>query len=89
MPIAVIDPFAGISGDMTLGALLSLGVPESWLQDLPGRLGLGGVEVSIRDARRAGVTCKQVEFAIPDQPHGRHVGELIRLVEAAPVSVDA
>src|SRR5262245_41829608 len=86
MPIAVIDPFAGISGDMTLGALLSLGVPESWLQELPGRLGLGAVEVSIRDARRAGVTCKQVEFAIPDQPHGRHVEELIRLVEAAPVS---
>ncbi|HXJ32124.1 MAG TPA: LarC family nickel insertion protein, partial [Gemmatimonadales bacterium] len=86
MPIAVIDPFAGISGDMTLGALLSLGVPESWLVELPERLGLGAVMVSIRDARRAGVTCKQVEFAIPDEPHGRHVGELIRLVEAAPVS---
>ena len=86
MPIAVIDPFAGISGDMTLGALLSLGVPETWLRELPERLGLSGVEVSIRDARRAGVTCKQVAFAIPDEPHGRHVGELIRLVEAAPVS---
>src|SRR5207237_5842786 len=25
-------------------------------------------------------------FAIPEQPHGRHVGELVRLVERAPVS---
>ena len=86
MPIAVIDPFAGISGDMTLGALLSLGLPRAWLEDLPGRLGLSGVEVSIRDVLRAGVSCTQVEFGIPEQPHGRHVGALIRLVEAAPLS---
>lgn len=86
MPIAVIDPCAGISGDMTLGALLSLGVPGSWLAELPGRLGLDGVRVTIRDVRRAAVGCKQVEFAIPEQPHGRHVAELVRLVERAPVS---
>ena len=86
MPIAVIDPCAGISGDMTLGALLSLGVPGSWLAELPGRLGLDGVHVTIRDVRRAAVGCTQVEFAIPEQPHGRHVAELVRLVEHAPVS---
>ena len=86
MPIAVIDPSAGISGDMTLGALLSLGVPGSWLEELPQRLGLDGVRVTIRDVRRAAVGCRQVEFSIPEQPHGRHVGELVRLVERAPVS---
>jgi hypothetical protein len=86
MRIAIIDPAAGISGDMTLGALLSLGLPVTWLEELPGRLGIAGVTVTIRDVRRSGVGCKQVEFAIPDQPHGRHVGELVRLVEGAPVS---
>jgi uncharacterized protein (TIGR00299 family) protein len=86
MRIAILDPAAGISGDMTLGALLSLGVPVSWLEALPGRLGLGDVRVTVRDVRRAGVTCKQVDFAIPPQPHGRHVGELVQLVERAPVS---
>ena len=86
MRIAIIDPAAGISGDMTLGALLSLGVPASWLEELPGRLGLAGVSVAIRDVQRSGVACKQVEFTIPDQPHGRHVGELVRLVQGAPVS---
>ena len=35
MSIAIIDPSAGISGDMTLGALLSLGLPVSWLEQLP------------------------------------------------------
>jgi len=86
MRIAIIDPAAGISGDMTLGALLSLGVPHTWLEELPARLGVGDVRVTVRDVRRAGITCTQVEFAIPEQPHGRHVGELLRLVERAPVS---
>src|SRR6267143_3672743 len=86
MRIAILDPAAGISGDMTLGALLSLGVPVSWLEELPKRLGLDGVAVTVRDVLRTGIMCKQVEFAIPDQPHGRHVGALVKLVEQAPVS---
>jgi len=86
MRIAILDPAAGISGDMTLGALLSLGLPVSWLEELPRRLGVGDVRVTVRDVRRAGITCKQIDFTIPEQPHGRHVGELIKLVERAPVS---
>jgi uncharacterized protein (TIGR00299 family) protein len=86
MRIAILDPAAGISGDMTLAALLSLGLPVEWLEELPGRLGVGDVRVTVRDVRRAGITCKLVEFAIPSQPHGRHVGELLQLVEKARVS---
>ena len=86
MRIAILDPAAGISGDMTLAALLSLGLPVSWLEELPGRLGEGDVRVTVRDVRRSGITCKQIEFDIPPQPHGRHVGELVRLVERAPIS---
>lgn len=86
MRIAIIDPTAGISGDMTLGALLSLGVPVAWLEEMPARLRLDGVGVAVRDVRRAGIACKQVEFTIPGQPHGRHVGDLVRLIERAPLS---
>src|SRR2546430_10557551 len=73
---------------MTLGALLSPGGPGAWLEALPHRLG-GGLEkvgVTIREVTRSGVACTQVEFAIPEQAHGRHVGELVRLVERAPLS---
>src|SRR3989442_9766207 len=86
MRVAILDPAAGISGDMTLGALLSLGVPAAWLEELPARLGLVGVRVAVRDVRRSGVGCKQVEVAIPEQPHGRHVSELVQLVERAPLT---
>src|SRR2546429_9976799 len=86
MRIAILDPAAGISGDMTLGALLSLGVSSAWLEGLPSRLGLAGGGVAVRDVVRCGVGCKQVEFMIPEQPHGRHVGGLVGLVERAPGS---
>jgi len=86
MRIAIFDPAAGISGDMTLGALLALGVPVSWLEELPHRLGVRDVRVAVRDVRRSGVMCKKVDFEIPEQPHGRHVGELVQLVERAPIS---
>jgi len=86
MRIAIFDPAAGISGDMTLGALLSLGLPVSWLEELPERLGVRDVRVAVRDVRRSGITCKKVDFAIPEQPDGRPVGELVRLVERAPIS---
>ena len=40
MRIAILDPFSGISGDMTLGALLGVGLEPEWLRALPARLGL-------------------------------------------------
>src|SRR3989475_12215304 len=86
MRIAILDPAAGISGDMTLGALLALGVPQNWLEALPGRLGFEGVAVTVRNAVRGGGGGKQVEFTIPERAHGRHVGELVRGGERAPGS---
>ncbi len=47
MRIAILDPAAGISGDMTLGSLISLGLPASWLEGLPGRLGLRSSRMAV------------------------------------------
>src|SRR5260370_23066520 len=73
MRIAILDPAAGISGDMTLGALLALGVPPAWLEELPRRLYLAGVALGIRGLRRAGAGGEQSGVSIPEQPHMRHV----------------
>jgi uncharacterized protein (TIGR00299 family) protein len=83
MPIAILDPFSGISGDMTLGALLDCGLDPEWLRGLPARLGLDGVRVDIRDVRRGGLACKKVDFEIPPQPHGRHVRAIRAIVAAS------
>jgi uncharacterized protein (TIGR00299 family) protein len=79
---AIFDPFSGIAGDMTLGALIQCGLDPDWLRALPARLGLDGVGVEIRDVVRADIRCAKVDFSIPPQPHGRHVHQIRKIVEA-------
>ena len=85
MPIAILDPFSGISGDMTLGALLAVGLDERWLVELPRVLGLDDVEVRVQEVLRGEIVCRKVDFDIPPQPHGRHIADIRRLVAAAGV----
>jgi len=80
MRIAILDPFSGIAGDMTLGALLGVGLDPDWLRALPGRLGLADVRVDIREVLRGELVCWKVDFDIPPQPHGRHIAEIRQLV---------
>ena len=89
MRIAILDPAHGISGDMTLGALLDLGLDADWLRALPAALGLEGVTVRIADVTRGAIACKKVDFDIPPQPHGRHLRHIAAIVEgsAAPEAV--
>jgi uncharacterized protein (TIGR00299 family) protein len=83
VPIAILDPFSGISGDMTLGALIDLGLSAEWLTSLPPRLGLDGVTARVTDVQRAGIACKKVEFDIPPQPHGRHLSHIRRIIDSS------
>jgi len=85
MPIAILDPFSGISGDMTLGALVAVGLDPEWLKALPGVLGLDGVRVRVQEVVRGEIVCQKVDFDIPPQPHGRHISDIRRLVAAAGV----
>lgn len=83
MPIAILDPFSGISGDMTLGALVDVGLDEQWLRALPARLGLDGVTVDVTTVLRAGISSRKVDFTIPPQPHGRHLRQIRALLANA------
>lgn len=85
MPIAILDPFSGIAGDMLLGALIDVGLPPEWLTALPARLGLEGITVRIREVQRGEIACRKVDFDIPPQPHGRHIRDIRALVETASV----
>jgi pyridinium-3,5-bisthiocarboxylic acid mononucleotide nickel chelatase len=126
---AIIDPAAGISGDMMLGALVAAGAQAEWLQALPARLGAPDVTVRIDQVDRCGIRATKVSVVLPggvmeppaepangpvdahrngqhghahahdqpahphshshshahDGPH-RHIGELIAVVERAPLS---
>jgi pyridinium-3,5-bisthiocarboxylic acid mononucleotide nickel chelatase len=63
--IAIIDPAAGASGDMLLGALVGAGAPRGWLEGLPARLGFPEVRIAVEPVDRCGVTATKVTVTLP------------------------
>ncbi|HUD22238.1 MAG TPA: nickel pincer cofactor biosynthesis protein LarC [Acidobacteriaceae bacterium] len=59
MRVAYLDCFAGIAGDMFLGALIDAGVPAKVLEDATAALGLGAT-LRIERVDRSGITCTKV-----------------------------
>lgn len=62
----LLDPAAGISGDMLLGALVAAGASPDWLRGVPARLGFPDVVVDIHDVDRCGVRAVKVDVRLPD-----------------------
>lgn len=85
--VAYLDCFAGISGDMLLGALLSVGWPEERLRDVIARLKLGDVQLNVERIRKRGIFATQVTITSPPhQPH-RGLNELSTIVLEADLPV--
>jgi uncharacterized protein (TIGR00299 family) protein len=80
MRIAYLDCFAGISGDMLLGALLDAGVPASVLHAAAAALDLGA-SLKIETVDRSGISAKKVNvlenghIADGDHPSHTHVAK--------------
>jgi len=78
--VAWLDCSSGISGDMVLGALHSLGVVD--VREVARQLPLD-VDVEISDVRRAGLAATRVQVRPKaDQPH-RHLAEVLEIVGRA------
>jgi uncharacterized protein (TIGR00299 family) protein len=82
----IFDPFAGISGDMMLGALVDLGLPASWLEEFVRGLELEGVDVRVERAVRSGIACGRVVFELPEQHAQRHLRHVLAIIEATATS---
>jgi uncharacterized protein (TIGR00299 family) protein len=76
----IIDPVAGISGDMLLGALIQAGASPGWIMGLPARLGIPEVTIRVEEVERCGIRCAKVTVCLPGErldeaegPHGYDV----------------
>src|SRR5438093_3539469 len=70
------DCFSGISGDMTIGALLDLGLDFDYLRTELKKLPVEGYELRVSRVMRANVSAKKVDVLIEgegeDHKHGDH-----------------
>jgi uncharacterized protein (TIGR00299 family) protein len=66
------DCFAGISGDMTLGALVELGVDPDLLRGELAKLGLDGWSLDFRREERCGITGTRALVKLDDADHHHH-----------------
>ena len=80
---AFFDCFAGISGDMTLGALIDLGLPVEELQGLLPALGLAEVSLTARRVTKEHLTGIKVEIEAGAPQPARTYREICALIEAA------
>ncbi|MEP9410490.1 MAG: nickel pincer cofactor biosynthesis protein LarC [Candidatus Brocadia sp.] len=79
MKIAYFDCFSGISGDMTLGALVDAGLNFDLLKEQLAQLRLHGYEIFAEKVKRAGISGTKVHVKISpkdNHAHGFHHGHL-------------
>lgn len=69
MKILYFDCFSGISGDMTLGALLDLGIDRQVFVNELQKLNLPGYEIRVQKKVQQGIAGTDVEVIISDHSH--------------------
>ena len=67
MKILYYDCFAGISGDMNLGAMLDLGVDQKYLLKELGNLPINSYKIKVYKDKRGGITGTKVDVIVPPQ----------------------
>jgi len=86
MKIAYFDCFAGISGDMTLGALIGAGADAERLREGLAGLGVGGYRIEVGKKMTGPIEATDVRVILDDHHHHHHrrlkdIREMIRGAE--------
>ncbi len=82
MTFAYFDTIGGLSGDMTLGAFVSAGVPLDYLSAELRKLGLDGYEISATHVERSGIVATKIDVTISgEQHHHRHWKDISAIID--------
>jgi pyridinium-3,5-bisthiocarboxylic acid mononucleotide nickel chelatase len=80
MRIAYLDCASGISGDMTLGALMDAGVSLEALQEVVASLGIPGCVLEVQEVKRKGFRASKVYVRHPEQRAHRHLKHVLEIL---------
>jgi uncharacterized protein (TIGR00299 family) protein len=83
MKIAYLDCASGISGDMTLGALVDAGVPLEPIQAGIDSLGLTGVRLEATEVRKKGFRATKVSVLHEPEHAHRHLHHITDMIDAS------
>jgi uncharacterized protein (TIGR00299 family) protein len=83
---AYFDCFAGISGDMTLGAMLDAGLDTVALEDVLRRLNLPGFRLETTRVSKEHLTGVKVDFVVASKQPARNYSDIVALISAAGLS---
>ena len=91
MTIAYFDCFSGISGDMTLGAMIDAGLSFRKLKSELKKLPVDGYTLSTKSVMKCGVTATKVTVRIKQSSTAHrhtHYGDIIKLIEKSGLSAE-
>jgi hypothetical protein len=81
MKILYYDCFSGISGDMNLGAMIDLGIEESWLEGELNKLNLKGWKLDVVKDQRHGIKGTKVTVIQTRHEHAhRHLSDIEKII---------
>lgn len=91
MTLAFFDCFSGISGDMTLGALVDAGLSVRKLREELKKLPLDGYKITTSRVRRAGLAAVKLTVKADKAARKghRHYADIVRLIEKSRIAAEA
>jgi len=83
MKLALLEPFAGVAGDMLVGALVDAGAPFRDVRAALDALPLEGFTVSQRKVLRCGVTARKFRVKHKEDHHHRGLTTILKMLNKA------
>ncbi len=81
MKIAYLDCFAGVSGDMIIGALLDAGLDFDFLNGELQKLELQGYSLSSANILKNGISCIKFDVTISEQHSHRNLSDITDIIQ--------
>jgi pyridinium-3,5-bisthiocarboxylic acid mononucleotide nickel chelatase len=81
------DPFSGISGDMTLGALIDLGLDINLLRSELGKLSIAGYQIEAERVNRNGIDAIRCIVRTEESHSHRHLHHIERIIQESSLDI--